>query len=650
MNRRLLLTVTGVFIILTIAPAGRIRSSAENIATPILKWQNGGCYRSWCETGWYSSPAVADLDNDGSPEVAASPYTLFVLNGEDGSIQWQADPPGGRTWPGVVTADIDDDGDLELVVAQGGGYVTVYDHNGNQVWTQRPSNSELRGLSVYDLENDGSMEIIVTAAVGSRTNTWVLEHDGSLRVGWPQLNNESGYAWGTYNDNAAIGDMDGDGLAEIVVPSDVHYINAYEDNGQQIQAHSMYGDKGWGKVGVHVDHGVDLRGYAHCGTEHRPNFAHTPATLADVNGDGSLEAIVTGNVYNCGTSPYSSLYEMPFIFNSDRSRWRANGFDWEVIPVPDGSAGPLLENYNVIESAMANPVVADLDGDGFKEILFASYDGRLHVYWLDKTEHHNWPYNVSNTGPGMRFASEPVVVDLDNNGLAEVIFASWPQKGSGYVGKLHILDYRGNGLHEVPLPAPFGSPDWNGVLGAPTIADIDGDADMELVLNTSHSGIVAYDLPGTDGARIVWGTGRGNYQRTGSYLVGSLSRSHMKVAPRTPGPGDAITYTIELINSGPSLDTVTLTNAIPVEVTYGGNLSATSGIASYAAGQVTWDGSVEAGKPVTITFSVIVNGDLTDPLKITSIVHLNDGMGTISSLSATTIANGLSGYLPLIAR
>jgi len=35
----------------------------QAIETPVLKWQNGGCYSSWCETGWYSCPAVADLDS-----------------------------------------------------------------------------------------------------------------------------------------------------------------------------------------------------------------------------------------------------------------------------------------------------------------------------------------------------------------------------------------------------------------------------------------------------------------------------------------------------------------------------------------------------------------------------------------------------------
>ena len=184
----------------------------QQIQSPVLKWQHCGCYASWCETGWYSSPAVADLDGDGTMEVLAGAYTLFALNGEDGSVQWSVDTPGGRIWPGVVVADIDADADLEVVIAQGSGYLYVFDHAGNTVWSRRPTTSELRGLSVYDLDGDGTLELVVTGAVGSRTNTWVYEHDGSLRPGWPQLSNDSGYAYGVFNDNAASAvkrDLDG---------------------------------------------------------------------------------------------------------------------------------------------------------------------------------------------------------------------------------------------------------------------------------------------------------------------------------------------------------------------------------------------------------------------------------------------------------
>ncbi|HTZ19223.1 MAG TPA: VCBS repeat-containing protein [Dissulfurispiraceae bacterium] len=498
--------------------------SQAEVYAPVLKWQRGGCYSSWCETGWYSSPAVADIDGDGKIEIIASAYSIFVLDGATGNLKWRVNsgtdmsnptkPYVGRTWPGIVVADIDGDGQFEIITAHSGGYVSVYNSSGyfKPVWPQHVDISEFRGLSVADIDGDGKMEIIVTAANGSQTNTWVFGYDGAIRSGWPQLSNDTGYAWGVYNSNAAVADINGDGKAEIIVPSDVHYICAYKPTGVQVQANSMYGSKAWGGVGVAVDLAAELRGYVNCGVEHRPNFADSPATISDVNNDGIPEVVVTGNVYNCGTDPYTSLYEGVFIFNADRSRFDVNGFNWESVPMNVGA--PISEDYNVIESCMPNPVVVDIDGDGNKEILYPAYDGKLHCFWLDKTEKYNWPYSVYKPGEGvLRFASEPVVVDLDNDGKAEIIFTSWTQKGSNLVGKVHILDMYGTLLHEIDLPA---AGDWNGGLAAPTIADIDGDGDLELVVNTANSGVCAYHLPNTKNARILWGTGRGNFRRTGS--------------------------------------------------------------------------------------------------------------------------------------
>ena len=114
----------------------------------------------------------------------------------------------------------------------------------------------------------------------------------------------------------------------------------------------------------------------------------------------------------------------------DRTRWAA-GVRRTAIQTPGAPGGGPLSDYTVIENAVPNAVVADLDGDGFKEILFASYDGKMHAYWLDKTEHGSWPYVVPASGaPGdeFRFAGEPVVADLDNDGAAEVLFTSWPKR------------------------------------------------------------------------------------------------------------------------------------------------------------------------------------------------------------------------------
>ncbi len=640
------------------AVSSDVRLSATTIQTPTLKWKNGGCFSSWCETGWYSSPAVMDVDDDGQSEVIAAAYSVFALNGEDGLVQWtihRDNLPGGRVWPGVVTADIDNDGQLEIVTGHGSGYLNVLNRNGTIRWTARPVDNEFRGLAVYDLDADDTLELIVSSARGSKTNTWIYEHNNTLRSGWPRLTGDaSESAWGTYNDNPAAGDIDGDGQAEIVVPSDVHYICAYEADGTQIPVNAIYhpnAGETWGSVGVHVDHAVDLRGYAHCGTEHRPNFAGSPATLADVNGDGVMEIIVVGNVHNCGTSPYTDLYELPFIFNADRTRWAGNGYDWEVIPVPDGNAAPLSEDYNVIENTHPNPVIADLDGDGLKEILYPSYDGRLHAYWLDKTEHGSWPISVYSASEGVyRFATEPVVADLDNDGHAEVIFGTWVQKGTHKTGNLIIADYLGNILQSVALPAAFGSPDWNGVLAAPTLANIDSDSDLEVILNTAHSGVVAYDLPGTANAQILWGTGRGSYQRSGSVLQGNLSASSVEASNPLPAPGEVVTYTVTLRNSGPELSSVRLTDTLNSKVSFTGYLWASSGQYGQAGGVITWTGAVSAAAPVMLRFGVSVSPAITQPTAISNALIIDDGLGNTLQPQATLIVNALNVYLPLVMK
>ncbi|HDM79088.1 MAG TPA: VCBS repeat-containing protein, partial [Deltaproteobacteria bacterium] len=118
--RIIILTVT---LIPSVVPA--------EIQAPVLKWQYGGCYNSWCETGWYSSPAVADLDNDGVPEVIASAYSIVILDGSSGALKWRVKSGHditetgvsnvGRTWPGIVVTDIDSDGKPEIVTAHSGG-------------------------------------------------------------------------------------------------------------------------------------------------------------------------------------------------------------------------------------------------------------------------------------------------------------------------------------------------------------------------------------------------------------------------------------------------------------------------------------------------------------------------------------------------
>lgn len=112
-TQRYLALIICALLLLPASAAGAVDGSG--IAAPVLKWQHGGCYNSWCETGWYSSPAVADPDGDGAIEVIASAYSVVAFNGTTGELIWRVksghdrtEDPGsgdnvGRMWPGTVT-------------------------------------------------------------------------------------------------------------------------------------------------------------------------------------------------------------------------------------------------------------------------------------------------------------------------------------------------------------------------------------------------------------------------------------------------------------------------------------------------------------------------------------------------------------------
>jgi hypothetical protein len=497
------------------APTGPGPADPPAFGRPELLWDRGGCATSGCGTGWYASPALVDLDGDGAAEIVWGGGDLVALDGS-GALRWRA-AGAGRIWPSPAVADLDGDGDVEIAVARAGNALTVYDASGATVWSLAPlAEGELRTLAVADLDGDGTREVVAGSAARQATEQLVaIRHDGVVLPGWPaRRTGEPGYGWGLFNENVAIADLDGDGDQELVNPTDTHYVTALDHAGSQLPASPRYGaGKVWSQVGVHVDDAVDLRGWAECGVEHRPNFADSAPAVGDLDGDGTPEIVIVGNVYDC--SGYRSLHHAPFVLRADRSRWATGEADWTVLPAPPAGASPRSEDWTVIETAVPNAVLADLDGDGRREILFPSYDGRVHAYALDRTQRGSWPFDAS-WGGALRFASEPAVADLDGDGKAEVIVATWPPKGTSAVGQLHVLDHLGRALYSLDLPPSFPAGSWNGALGAPAIGNVDGNADVEIVLGTARGGVVAYRVPGSARAKVLWGTGRGSLERRGT--------------------------------------------------------------------------------------------------------------------------------------
>jgi len=295
--------------------------------------------------------------------------------------------------------------------------------------------------------------------------------------------------------------------------------------------------------------------------------------------------------------------------------------------------------------------IGDAGDDGMLDLLTLDARGSIRRASLEadqwvQEELVTWSDRSTNAAAG---TDRLFLADLDNNGQAEVIFTTWTQKSSSQTGKLYILSSQGAILQAVSLPAAVGG-GWNGGLPAPTLANLDSDADLEIVINTSASGLIAYDLPGTANARILWGTGRGSFLRSGSILTGSLAASTWSVTPPTPQSGDLLHFTITLRSAHPDLFSASATETIPPGLSFAGNLSASSGTVSQAGGTVSWKGFVSSSSPVTIRFDALSTNPDPSPQVISYPALFEDGFGNQFTRQITVILNGTSIFLPVVAR
>lgn len=499
--------------------------------SPQLKYNNAGTYPLWTEESYYSSPAVCDVDNDGALEIIFSNYSITVLDAATGETEWKVNSgydrntavqefglSNGHTWSDVEIHDINGDGKKEIITAHGHGVISVLSSDGYFLpgWPQNPLDVSARSVEVADLDGDGKMEIVVGYGIESNTSIYVYNYDGTLRRGWPQADADGTYTWtyGTFMDSITIDDLNYDGIKEIIYPSDLSFISVFEPDGTPYMANSeVYGNRSWGHIALYEDLSAEIKGdnkgwgYPVDGSEKREDlykgeFGHAKARVADLDGDGSKEVIATTIMCNRKYAPVypPTEYMSVAIFNADRTRYRNDkyGYNWETIPTDLGK--PLVQNTQSIASKVFHaPTISDLDGDGMKEVLFNSYNGKVHCFALDSTEPYAWPYSLTKrTSPKYEYASPVTCADLDSDGRQEVIFCSYFDDTKGYgniKGSLYILNYEGKLISKTTFPEtkePGQKP--NGSMAAPVVYDIDNDGRYEIVINSLWGGICVYDI------------------------------------------------------------------------------------------------------------------------------------------------------------
>ncbi len=407
-----------------------------------------------------SSPAIADLDNDGRLEIVigvggdihssnladhrnggilvyryngSSPwgFSLIASRSLDGTSGWPQPckdevgwpPPGYSSpdgyWDGVAPTpalgDIDGDGDLEIVYLGIDRFMYAWHHDGRLVngWPiNLPVDGGLSSPALGDLDLDGLPEIVVgtmsppTLDLSWKEATlWAVNGDATLVPGFPVRAEQ------ILLSSPALGDIDGDGRLEIVIasgygtPGRQNLVYAWNHNGTPVS--------GWPVEAVGA------------------SVVMAPPALGDIDNDGEIEIVVgCGNGYQPDSC--DKLYA-----------WNPNGTPVNGFPMALSSR---ISSYT---SMPYSPVLADIDSDGTIEILM----GRLGDWAITIVDPIQRTYEwTSHQTPGGLVAS-PLVDDVDGDGRLETIIGGIDYNYGNERGAIYIWDEAGQATRSgMPWP------------------------------------------------------------------------------------------------------------------------------------------------------------------------------------------------------
>ncbi len=352
-------------------------------------------------------------------------------------------------WSSAVVTDLDNDGLMEMAFASNGNRFYVMRENG-QEWMNGDANAGTTGVfkvlgqpvnfgspAAADIDNDGLPEIVYGSFDGK---LYVWNSDGSNVAGFPFNTNNA--IWSS----AAIGYLDGAGdtSPEIVFTS---------------LADSLY---------VLNSDGVRRAGWPVFARSGGVSRSPSPA-LADINNDGFLDIVHMGT--NGGV----------YVYNRNGSIL----VPWSNVRYTTFTSG----------ASEASPVVADINGDGFNDIVCGGEDGQLTALsGATATVLPGFPIQLAGEIRGAA-----ALADLDKDGMTEIILAGWDKN-------VYVWDY------DFAF-SPGQTPPWpqfhhdarrTGFASAPIFLDVEGGPDGP----GANVAQLEFGLPSPNPARKSFGGSR----------------------------------------------------------------------------------------------------------------------------------------------
>lgn len=588
---------------------------------------------------------IADLDGDGKNELILPtfntgtkyPGKIYAWDTSGSVIPGFPIETAGHVQGRLALGDLDHDGNLEIVASVDSfetgvaSSVYVWRANGEVFpgWPQsvacsRPDlTCRISSISLADLDSDSHLEVIAASNNGTGgapdpnlnfPSIYAWYSDGQLLPGnWPVEDEKDVNMVGA----AAIGDLDGNGFADLAFGRDYNRLFALDKNGNNLH--------GWP---IYVWWPYDRNNWE----DDQIEFTRSAVTLADLDGDNSLEYIVNGLRRHAQDTVYYNTDLL--VYNRIGARWR----NWET---PASGSGVLSQmTWRMLEA----PAIGDINGDQKPDIVVSTQDGWVRAYTSEK----QLLWEVDYSQGRFLYATETVIGDVNGDGWNEVLFGTF-DPNYGNVGPVGVWIL----LHDGTVQP--GSPLWvdtPGINGAPALGDLDGDGKIEIAAATIIGDVYVWDAPGTaTPSQLPWPMARHDLQRTGLFggVPTNFYASTMIASNITARFQEEVTYFINIRRTGaPFNENLRLTNIIPAGLSYiPGSLTATSGLVDDSqAPTLEWSGVMSELAEVEISYRVHVTLDTKGSIASTAI--LDAGAAGQYTLSANLIINGEKLFLPLL--